>query len=220
MYTSAELQSLRNADPGVKVPGIDTPAGNPLSVSSLKTLSSLSTNSTSPFYYLAQYNEVIVRQAGTVLSGYNFGSAEVVVEANNVTIQDCTFVGTTGNYAVTVRPGYGNTTLTNDTFTSNGKALPLAAWVATHGTVTVTSNKFLDTPADALHCNGGGTISGNYFSGAGYSNGQHPDGIWVTNSTTPLSITNNFIDLTKNPDSTSTATTAYASLQSKAASPT
>ena len=35
MLTSAQIQLIRNADPGVKLPGIDTPTGNPLSASSL-----------------------------------------------------------------------------------------------------------------------------------------------------------------------------------------
>ena len=35
-----------------------------------------------------------------MLSGINFGSATVLVGANNVTIKDCTFTGTTGYYAV------------------------------------------------------------------------------------------------------------------------
>jgi hypothetical protein len=199
MYTSAELQLLRNADPGVQIPGIDTPVGNLPSSSSLKTLSSISTSSSPPVFYNAERNTVYVVKAGTVLSGYNFSAATVVVGANDVTIKDCTFAETAGYYAVTVNTGYGDTTVTDDTFTSNAKDLPLVAWVATSGTVTVTDNKFLDTPADGLHCFGGGTISGNYFSGVGYtSDGQHPDAIWVTNSTAPLSITDNFIDWTTN----------------------
>jgi len=202
MYTSAELQSLRNADPGVQIPGIDTPVGNPLAASSLKPLSSMTTNTSAPFYYSAQYNRVVVQQAGAVLSGYNFGAATIDVGASNVTIQDSTFSGTTGNYAVTVGSGATNTTVTNDTFTSGGVDLPLVAWVTSGGAVTVTNNKFLDTPADGLHCFGGGVISGNYFANSGYtSNDQHPDAIWVTDSTAPLSITNNFIDWTTNPAS-------------------
>jgi hypothetical protein len=35
MITSAEIQLIRNADPGVKLPGIDTPTGNLLPASSL-----------------------------------------------------------------------------------------------------------------------------------------------------------------------------------------
>ena len=43
MYTATEIQLLRNADPGVQIPGIDTPTGNPLPASSLKPLSSITT---------------------------------------------------------------------------------------------------------------------------------------------------------------------------------
>jgi Right handed beta helix region len=201
MYTSAELQLLRNADPGVKIPGIDTPVGNPLSASSLKSLSSLPTNSTAPVFYQPQYNRVVISRAGTVVSGYNFDDATVYVNANNVTIKDSTFTGTTGNYAVQVS-GATNTTVTDDTFNGGGADLPLVAWVTSGGHVTITDNRFIDTPSDAIHLMGSGVISGNDFSGAGYtSNAQHPDAIWVPVDNGPVSITDNFIDSTMNPNS-------------------
>ena len=47
MYTAAELALLRASDPD-PIPGIDTPAGNPLSVSSLKSYMTLTTNPVRP----------------------------------------------------------------------------------------------------------------------------------------------------------------------------
>ena len=42
-----------------------------------------------------------------------------------------------------------------------------------------------------------GVVSGNYFSGAGFSSsGLHPDAIWVGATTGPVTISNNFIDET------------------------
>src|SRR5271165_213894 len=202
MYTSAELQLLRNADAGVKIPGIDTPAGNPLSTASLKQLNSLATSPSAGVFYDAAQNRVYVLKAGAVLSGYNFGSATVMVEADNVTIQDCDFTATTGSYAVRVANGYTNTTVTQCSFNGEAVPAPLAAWVMSKGQVTITDNSFIDTPADGLDLFGSGVIAGNYFSGAGYtSNGTHPDAIWLTNTSGPFSVTNNFIDWTTNPSS-------------------
>ena len=203
MYTSAELQLLRNADPGVEIPGIDTKTGNPLALTALKTLSSLPTDAHSGVYYDPHSNQVHVMQAGVVLNGYDFGDATVTVApaATNVTIENSNFSETTAWFAI--QASGANLTVTNDTFDGGGHTGELAAWITSGSEVTVTNNSFLDTPADGVDCEGGGVISGNYFSGCGYSsNGQHPDAIWVSNSTAALSITNNFIDWTQNPGST------------------
>ncbi len=57
-------------------------------------------NSKAAYYYSPSKNIVYVTQAGAVLSGINFGAATVVINANNVTIKDSTFTGTTGFWAV------------------------------------------------------------------------------------------------------------------------
>ena len=46
MATSAEIQMLRTLDPGVVIPGIDTPTGNPLPTSQLESWTTLTTNRT------------------------------------------------------------------------------------------------------------------------------------------------------------------------------
>jgi hypothetical protein len=200
MYTSAELQLLRNIDPGVQIPGIDTPAGNLLPQTSLKPLSAIS--GTQGFYYVASQNIVYVTQPGTVLSGYDFGSATVAIAASNVTIKNCNFSATTGYFAVQTYNNATNTTVTDSTFDSKGIPAALDCWIYSAGTVTVTNNRFIDTPADGVDVTGGGVISGNYFSGSGYtSDGQHPDAIWITNETAPMTISNNFIDWSTNPNS-------------------
>ena len=221
MYTSTELQLLRNADPGVKLPGIDTPAGDPLAAGSLKPLSSMTTSSKAPFYYSAAANVVYVTQAGATLSGYNFGNATVDVDASNVTIEDCNFTATTGWYAVQVHDGENNTTVTNSSFNSDAIPAKLAAWITSTGTVNVTDNSFIDTPADGLDVFGGGVISGNYFSGAGYL----PPGCTRTRSGSPTAqrrSSSPTISSTRPPIRTpsSARTTASASPLSSAASAT
>ncbi len=203
MYTSTELQLLRNADPGVKLPGIDTPAGNPLAAASLKPLSSIPTSAGGPLYYNAKTNTVSIGQAGAIVSGYNFGNATIAVCASNVTIENCSFAATTGYDAIQVNSGT-NTTVTNCTFDGEGIPSPLCMWITSKTPITVTNNRFLDTPSDGVDLSGGGLISGNYFSGAGYaSTGLHPDAITINDSTAPMTISNNFIDWTANPNSTS-----------------
>ena len=69
-------------------------------------------------------------------------------------------------------------------------------WISAKQAITIKDNTFLNSPNDAIEQ---GVITGNYFSGAGYSPGAHADAIYVTNSTGPTTITDNFIDETPNP---------------------
>ena len=200
MYTSVELQLLRNIVPGVQLPGIDTSAGNQLSATAFRPLGAMTTDASAPIYYNPAANLVVINRAGATLIGYDLGSASVYVKANNVAVEDCNFTATTGFWAIETQSGYGNTTISNNTFNGGGVPSQLACWVSSQGEVNITGNVFIDTPSDAVDVTGGGLISGNYFSGAGYtSNGGHPDAIWITNSTAPMSITGNFIDWTSNP---------------------
>ena len=60
MYTTNELQMLRNAIGGARIPGIDTPTGNRLPASSLVRATTLSDG---PGYvYQPKYNRVVVYQ--------------------------------------------------------------------------------------------------------------------------------------------------------------
>ncbi len=116
MITAAEIQTIRNADPGAVLPGIDTVTGNPYATSSLLDVTKITQNSKAPYYYSPSQNIVYVTQNGAVLSGINFGTATVVINANNVTIKDCTFTGTTNFWAVYQSPAYSGATVENSTF--------------------------------------------------------------------------------------------------------
>ena len=100
MITAAEIQTIRDNDPGAVLPGIDTMTGNPYATSSLLDVTKITQNSKAPYYYSPSANIVYVTQAGAVLSGINFGNATVIINANNVTVKDCTFTGTTSFWAV------------------------------------------------------------------------------------------------------------------------
>ena len=214
MLTSGEIQLIRNADPGVKLPGIDTPTGNPLSASSMVSCTQLSNPA---YYYNANNNTVVVTQNGAVLSGINFGTASVNIDANNVTIKDCTFTGTTGFWAINQYPNYSGATIENCTFQGSGQPTEVNDWISSNLNITIEDNSFLMSPTDAIDIHGG-TVTGNYFGSTGYAAGAHADAIWVDDSTGPTVITDNFIDGTQNPGTQVNAnsdirlTTSYGNL--------
>ena len=198
MITQSELALLRETNPTAVLTGIDTLTGNLLDPAGLTGLAGISVQHSAPFYYSASSNTVYVTQAGAVLSGYNFGTATVMIEANNVTIQNSTFSGTTGWYSVDQVAAYSGALVENNTFQGGSATnlLELSGFIAAHQNITVENNSFLNAPGDAVDINGG-TVTGNYFSGEGYSSlGDHPDAIWVTGTSCPTVISNNFIDWT------------------------
>jgi hypothetical protein len=200
MITAAEIQMIRNFDPGAVLPGIDTMTGNPYATSTLLDVTKITQNSTAPYFYTPSNNSVTVTQAGAVLSGINFGTATVDISANNVTIEDCTFTGTTGYYAVLQTGTSSGATVDNCTFTGTKSPTEGNVWIgSTQGSMTIEDNTFLNSPTDAIDMHGG-VVTGNYFSGAGYLPGAHADAIWVPSST-GTTITDNFIDGTTNADS-------------------
>ena len=199
MITAAEIQMIRDADPGAVLPGIDTPTGNPYATSTLLDVTKIAQNSKAPYYYNPSTNDVYVTQAGAVLSGINFGSATVALDASNVTIDECTFTGTTGYYAIDQAGANSGATVENCTFTGSKSPTESNVWInSLQGSMTIENNTFLNSPGDAIDMHGG-VVSGNYFSGGGYLPGAHADAIWVPSSTGTI-ITDNFIDGTTNAD--------------------
>ena len=199
MYTTAELQMLRDADPGVVVPGIDTTTGNLLPLSSLTSASQITQNPNAPYFYDPTQNRVVVTQAGAVLSGIDFNGVLLAIKANNVTVEDCSFqAGPSQYYCIQQYASASGTVVQNNTFTGGSATNPLelAAFIAASTKISVLGNSFINAPGDGVDLENG-VVSGNYFSGAGYSSvGVHPDAIWVGATTGPVSITNNFIDAT------------------------
>jgi Right handed beta helix region len=197
MITAAEIQEIRDNDPGAVLPGIDTMTGNPYAASSLLDITKITQKTTAPYYYSPSANIVYVTQAGAVLSGINFGDAMVVINANNVTIKDCTFTDTSSFWAVTQSPAFSGATIENCTFTGSKSPTENNVWISSNLGITIENNTFLNSPTDSIAIRSG-VITGNYFSGEGYASGAHGDAIYVTDSTGPVSITDNFIDETPN----------------------
>ena len=199
MLTAADIQTIRDNDPGAVLPGIDTMTGNPYATSSLLDFTKITQNNKAPYYYSPTQNIVYVTQAGAVLSGINFGDATVLINADNVTIKDCTFTGTASYSAVSQSTGISGATVENCTFIGSKLPTEFNVWISSTLPITVEDNTFLNSPADAIAIHSG-IVTGNYFSGEGYETGAHADAIYVTGSTGPTTITDNFIDGTPNAD--------------------
>jgi hypothetical protein len=205
MYTAAELTLLRDSDPN-PIPGIDTPAGNPLSLSSLKSYTTITTNHSAPVYYNSLSNTVVVNGSGTVaaplvLSGYNFSDVnEVDVYGNNVTIEDCTFNCEGPATAAAVKlMNTGATGLTVENCTFSGGDEDYGILSNPNGYMAVINNSFIDSPTHPVTISNG-IVTGNYFSGGAYIPGTHADAISIQSTSGPVTVSNNFIDWTNNAD--------------------
>src|ERR1700733_2438311 len=201
MITAAQIQTIRDNDPGAILPGIDTMTGNPYATSSLLDITKITQNSNAPYYYSPSANIVYVNQAGAVLSGINFGDATVIINASNVTVKDCTFTGTSGFWAINQLSGVSGATVENCTFTGSKLPTEKNVWITSTLGITIKDNTFLNSPADTIAIQQG-VVTGNYMSGEGYLTEAHPDAIYVPDTTGPVTITNNFIEETPNAGAT------------------
>jgi hypothetical protein len=79
MYSTTQIALLRQAGPTAVMPGIDTQVSNSLPASSLKSVTSITTDKGAPFYYNPTNNAVYVTHANVTLSGYNFAATKTSV---------------------------------------------------------------------------------------------------------------------------------------------
>ena len=196
MITAAELQLLRSMDGGALLPGIDFFVGNPLPLASLTSYTSISTNWQAGIRYLPSLNTVVVTQAGAVVSGINFGGATLVIEANNVTVENCTFSSCTGYYSIQQQGSASATIVENCTFTGTTDPDSTSGpFICANNSITITSNSFTNAPTSAIHVASGAVVTGNYIDGGGFNTagGTHADAI-VVNGAQGALISDNFID--------------------------
>ena len=195
MATNAEIQMLRTLDPGVVIPGIDTPTGNPLPTSQLQSWTTLTTNQNAPVFYSAVDHAVVVKGNNVVLNGYNFSGTDVMVWGNNCTIENSTFNDHGHRQQRRHSRIHGSgMTVENCTF-NGGDNVPVSFVTSVSGYATITDNSFIDTPAHTITLSNG-VVSGNYISGGGYMTGDHADAINVYDTTGPVLITDNYVDWT------------------------
>jgi hypothetical protein len=195
MATNAQIEMLRALDPGVVIPGIDTPTGDPLATSQLESWTTLTTNSNAPVFYSATDHAVVVEGNNVVLSGYNFSGTDVMVWGNNCTIENSTFNDQGSGFNVVTQEDTGSgMTVAGCTF-NGGDNVPVSFVASVAGYATITDNSFIDTPAHTITLSNG-VVSGNYISGGGYMTGDHADAINVYDTTGPVLITDNYVDWT------------------------
>jgi hypothetical protein len=144
-------------------------------------------------------DSITVKQAGAVLSGYDFRGYSISVQADNVTIKD-SLLNAVSYHTIDQTANATGLKVLGNTFdgqkvngTINGDM------VMSENAATISNNEFINLPADAVNT-AGGLIEHNYFSGASYQSGAHADAISVHRTVSPLTIRENYIDFIKPAD--------------------
>ena len=125
----------------------------------------------------------------------------MIIDANNVTIKDCTFTGTTGFWAVDQGGAYSGATVENCTFIGSKSPTENNVWITSTLGITIKDNTFLNSPADTIDIQHRRRHR-QLLLRRGISDGSARDAIYVPDTTGPITITNNFIDETQNAGAT------------------
>ena len=132
------------------------------------------------------------------LAGINFQGWNVVVQANNVTLNNCLF-DNSGYYALWQKDGYNGLTVENSSFIGDKTADGNLDFLFSQGVANVHNNVFINASCSAVWVVGG-TVAENYIGGGGYDPTAHADGIYQAYSTAPLTIQQNYINWNTPPD--------------------
>jgi hypothetical protein len=147
---------------------------------------------------------VTVTQDGAVIQNLAI-TGQLFIDANNVTIKNCTVNdGDQSNYyAVQIEAGITNTTIENSSFTNTGDGAYAIVTEWQTANTTISNCQFYNTAGSAIDLNGeSATVENNWFYEIGnfasgvVNNGQtgdfHTDDIFMSNGT--LNLLNNNID--------------------------
>jgi hypothetical protein len=144
-------------------------------------------------------NAITVKQAGAVLSDYDFRGYSISVQADNVTIKN-SLLNAVSYHTIYQGPSNSGLKVLGNTFdgqklngTINGDM------VLSESIATISNNEFFNLPADGVNTTGG-VIEHNYFSGASYQTGAHADAISIHRTVAPVTIRENYIDFIKPTD--------------------
>ena len=198
MITAAEIQTIRNNDPGAVLPGIDTMTGNPYATSSLLDVTKITQNTKAPYYYSPSSNTVIRHSGRRGAQRHQFRRRDSVIDANNVTIEDCTFTG--HDQLLGCRPGHpiSGATVENCTFTGTKSPTENNVWIVSkqghHNRGQQLSEFASRLDRDSRKASSPATTS----PARDICTGAHADAIYVPETTGPVTITDNFIDETPN----------------------
>jgi Ca2+-binding RTX toxin-like protein len=192
MASTSELQEIKNENPALSIPGLDTTLGLQVAETSLKSPQMLT--GIPGVYYNSSQHIVVVYQNGVTLSGFDLTGLSVMVQASNVTISNCAFDATSGTYAVKIYPGYANAVVDHCAFDGLKLDRGFQDFIVAQGAnTTITNSTFVNAPADGIYIESG-TIAHNVITGGGYLTGAHPDAIWIGKTTGPVTISDNVID--------------------------
>jgi RTX calcium-binding nonapeptide repeat (4 copies) len=144
-------------------------------------------------------NAVTVKQAGAVLSDYDFRGYSISVQADNVTIKNSLFNAVSYHTIGQAANATGLKVLGNTFDGQKANGTINGDMVMSENAATISNNEFINLPADAINT-AGGLIERNYFSGASYQSGAHADAISVHRTVQPLTIRENYIDFVKPAD--------------------
>jgi serralysin len=144
-------------------------------------------------------NAVTVKQAGAVLSDYDFRGYSISVQADNVTIKNSLFNAVSYHTIGQASNATGLKVLGNTFDGQKANGTINGDMVMSENAATISNNEFINLPADAINT-AGGLIEHNYFSGASYQSGAHADAISVHRTVSPLTIRENYIDFVKPAD--------------------
>jgi hypothetical protein len=178
----------------LKMGGFTFKVGLQGSISSLKSV-----GSGLPAGVFVSGESILVRQAGTVLEGYDLRGYSVAVQANNVTIKNNLF-NATGQHTVLQGASYSGMVVEFNTFdgakANNRVNIDM---VLNDNTATIRNNEFFNLPSDAINTVGG-TVENNYLAGASYQVGAHADAISIHRTVAPIMIRGNYIDYVSRSD--------------------
>jgi Ca2+-binding RTX toxin-like protein len=192
MASTSELQAIKDANPALSIPGLDTSVGLQIAETSLKSPQTLT--GIPGVYYNASQHIVVVYQDGVTLSGLDLTGLSVMVQANNVTISNCAFDATNGSYAVKIYPGFANAVVDHCAFDGLKLDRGFEDFIVAQGAnTTITNSTFVNAPSDGIYIENG-TVAHNSITGGGYLTGAHPDAIWIGKTTGAVTISDNMID--------------------------
>src|SRR4051794_39406083 len=80
------------------VPGVDTGVGNMVESTALRSFTTLT--AADGIYYNKSLNVMVVTKEGVTLSGIDFRGTSINIQANNVTISNCSFDASAGTCAI------------------------------------------------------------------------------------------------------------------------
>src|SRR3954452_3959970 len=194
MATLIDKTGMLGTGSSVTLNGSTFPVGIQGSVSALKSVGSGLPSGAS-----VSGDAITVKQAGLVLSDYDFRGYAILVQANDVTIKNSLFNAVSYHTIDQTANATGLKVLGNTFDGQKANGTINGDMVMSENAATISNNEFINLPSDAVNT-AGGLIEHNYFSGASYQTGAHADAISIHRTVSPVVIRENYIDFVSRSD--------------------